>query len=398
MVYRVWCATRKSELSFASLLLSRDSCASRYDFETLDKITKEMVVIFSVATYGEGEPTDNAVGMMEFIQQEDVTFSSGESDLSNLNYVIWSLGNRTYEQFCAVGQKIDKALSSRGATRVGERGEGDDDKSMEEDYLEWKDGMFEALSKHMGWEEGAGADSADFEIHEQGESTVEDAKVFIGELSQRMLSGTRGVYDAKNPFISPLKSSRELFESGDRNCIHGEFDISDSGIRYQAGDHVGIWPVNPDNEVVRWFKLLDLEGQEETVIQITSLDPALAKVPFPTPCTYDAIFRHYIDISAHASRQSLGAFVAYAPTPEAGQKLQQLASDKNLYHTEVADKCLKLADVLMLCAGDDWHANPKDVTVKKWHIPFDRIVSGIPRLQPRYYCEWRVYSVALVTY
>jgi len=194
----------KSRYGLSSLVCDPEE----YDFETLDKLTKEMLVVFAVATYGEGEPTDNAVQLMEFIQAEDVTFSSGESDLSNLNYVIWSLGNRTYEQFCAVGRNIDKALASKGATRIGERGEGDDDKSMEEDYLEWKDGMFEALSKQMGWEEGAGADSADFEVNEQGESTVEDAKVFIGELSQRMLNGTRGVYDKEPIHFSLEELSR----------------------------------------------------------------------------------------------------------------------------------------------------------------------------------------------
>lgn len=345
---------------------------------------EDTAVIFSVATYGEGEPTDNAVQFMEFIRGDDVNFSKGDK-LDGLKYVIFALGNRTYEQFCAVGRHLDEALTKHGATRIHTVGEGDDDKSMEDDYLEWKDGMFEALAAKMGWEEGAGADSDDFRVEEVESMTATDEKVFNGELSQRMLSGTRGVYDAKNPYIAPLKASRELFKAGERNCVHGEFDLGESGIRYQAGDHLGLWPINPDDEVTRWLKLLGIQDKKETVIKVTSLDPALAKVPFPTPCTYDALFRHYIDISALASRQALSSFANYAPSEQAKSTLLRL-SDKRVYHTEVAEKCLKLSEVLMMAAGDDYNANPHSLQPTVWKIPFDRVISTVPRLQPRYYC------------
>ena len=337
---------------------------------------EDTAIIWVVATYGEGEPTDNAVPLMDFLKAEDTTFSEGDR-VEGLKYVIFALGNRTYEQFCAVGHHLDEALSKRGGKRIGKLGEGDDDKSMEEDYLEWKDGMFEALSKEMGWEEGAGADSADFEVTESSDLTVSDPKVFTGELSQRMLAGTRGVYDAKNPFISPLKTSRELFTGGDRNCVHAEFDIADSGIRYQSGDHVGVWPINPDDQVLRWLKLLGLENKKDTVIQIKSLDPALAKVPFPTPCTYDAI----------------GTFAQFAPNDQAKAALQRLGSDKAAYQKDVGEKCLKLAEVLTMAAGDDPHQDPHTFAPTVWQIPFDRVVSGIPRLQPRYYCRLQSQAV-----
>lgn len=95
-----------------------------------------------------------------------------------------------------MGKTIDEALTKQGATRVGEVGMGDDDKSMEEDYLSWKDGMWEAVSKHMGWEEGAGGDEPDFQVKEL-EEVPDEKKVYRGELSARALTGSRGVFDAK---------------------------------------------------------------------------------------------------------------------------------------------------------------------------------------------------------
>ena len=277
-----------------------------------------------------------------------------------------------------MARNIDDRLTQLGAKRVGPRGEGDDDKSMEEDYLAWKDDMFAAVQSELGWEEGAGGDVADFEVTELDE--VDDAKLYLGELSARALTGTRGVFDAKNPYAAPLTQAKELFEDGDRNCIFAEFDITDSGIRYQTGDHVGVWPVNPEVEVERMLSILGLQDKRSQAIDVKSLDPALAKVPFPVPTTYETMFRNYLDISAPASRQSVGSFAKYAPTPDAKAMLEKLGSDKAYYHETAGVKCLRLSEILMLAAGDAPSSTPTT-----WSIPVDRIIGAIHRLQPRYY-------------
>ncbi|SGY13741.1 BQ5605_C010g05960 [Microbotryum silenes-dioicae] len=374
----------KSRYGLSSLVCDpEDFLDGRYDFETLDQVPEDALVVFCVATYGEGEPTDNAVGLMDFLKGDTIELSKGGDSLENLNYVIFALGNSTYEHFCAIGRQIDERLSKLGAKRVGELGEGDDDKNMEEDYLSWKDGMWEAVQKQLGWEEGAGGDVADFEVTEKSE--VDEAKVFLGELSHRALTGTRGVFDAKNPYAAPILEAKELFEDGDRNCVHAEFDISDSGVRYQTGDHVGVWPLNPDAEVERWLRILGLSDKRDQVIDVKSLDPALAKVPFPVPTTYDTVLRHYVDVSGLASRQTVGSFAKYAPTEDARRLLEQLGSDKALYQAKVGAPCYKTSQVLLLAAGDSLTADPASANYKQWSIPFDRVISSIPRLHPRYY-------------
>lgn len=131
-----------------------------------------------MATYGEGEPTDNAVQLMQNLQDDSFEFSKGGRDLSGLKYVVFGLGNKTYEHYNVISKHVDDALAKMGATRMGTRGEGDDDKSMEEDYLEWKDGMWEDFSTAMGVEEGQGGDSADFVVHELDSHPEE--KVYLG--------------------------------------------------------------------------------------------------------------------------------------------------------------------------------------------------------------------------
>ena len=164
-----------------------------------------------------------------------------------------------------------------------------------------------------------------------------------------------------------------------------ELDTEGSGITYQHGDHVGVWPLNPDVEVDRLLCALGLSAKKDNVIGIESLDPALAKVPFPVPTTYLTVLRHYIDISAVAGRQILGTLSKFAPTPEAEAFLKNLSTDKETYHRVVAEGCLKLGEVLQLAAKNDLRARPTPENTMSWSIPFDIIVSSIPRLQPRYY-------------
>ena len=134
-----------------------------------------------MATYGEGEPTDNAVQLMQNLSDESFEFSKGEHKLDGLKYVIFGLGNRTYEHYNVISKQVDEHLTKMGATRIGTRGEGDDDKSMEEDYLEWKDGMWEAFARVMNVEEGQGGDTADFAVSEIQDSIAAE-KVYRGML------------------------------------------------------------------------------------------------------------------------------------------------------------------------------------------------------------------------
>lgn len=43
-------------------------------------------------------------------------------------------------------------------------------------------------------------------------------------------------FDAKNPFLATIKVNRELHKTGERSCMHIEFDIEGSKMRYDTGN------------------------------------------------------------------------------------------------------------------------------------------------------------------
>ncbi|EXJ63263.1 NADPH-ferrihemoprotein reductase [Cladophialophora psammophila CBS 110553] len=76
-----------------------------YNCNNLNEFLSIAVAMFIMATSGEGEPTENAQDFYNFITADNVTFDNGGSELSNLKYLCFGLGNSTYEHFNAASEK-----------------------------------------------------------------------------------------------------------------------------------------------------------------------------------------------------------------------------------------------------------------------------------------------------
>lgn len=348
-----------------------------YDFDMLDQVPEDRIVMFILATYGEGEPTDNAVDFYEFITGEDVHFSGNNNPpLGNLNYVAFGLGNNTYEHYNSMVRNVSKALDKLGARRIGEAGEGDDGAgTMEEDFLAWKDPMWTSLAEKMHLEEREAVYEPVFGITERDNLTKDSLEVYVGEPNKMHLEGAaKGPFNANNPYIAPIVKSYELFSIKDRNCLHMEVDISGSNLSYQTGDHIAVWPTNPGEEVDRFLKIAGLASKRHNVISVKALETT-AKVPFPTPTTYDAIVRYHMEICAPVSRQFLATLASFAPDEQSKVEMTKLGGDKDYFSEKIHANCLSIARVLeMVGRGQKWS-----------NIPFSAFIEGLNKLQPRYY-------------
>lgn len=244
-----------------------------YDYENLDTFPDDKVAMFVLATYGEGEPTDNAVEFYEFISSEDVSFSGGasaeEKPLANLKFVAFGLGNNTYEHYNSMVRNVNKAFEKLGAQRIGTAGEGDDGAgTMEEDFLAWKEPMWKALTEALDLEEREAVYEPVLDVTERPEMDPESDEVYLGEPNKNHLEGQqKGPYNSHNPFIAPIAESKELFSVKERNCLHMEIDISGSNLSYTTGDHIAVWPTNAGKEVNRFISVLGLSEKRHSTLR-----------------------------------------------------------------------------------------------------------------------------------
>ncbi|KAF2226902.1 hypothetical protein BDZ85DRAFT_256946 [Elsinoe ampelina] len=351
-----------------------------YDYDNLDEFPEDKVAMFILATYGEGEPTDNAVEFYEFLGGDDVSFSKGagadEQPLQNLHYVTFGLGNNTYEHYNAMVRRVDGYLSKLGAKRIGDAGEGDDGAgTMEEDFLSWKEPMWQQLAQTMSLEERDAVYEPSFDVAEKPELDADSDEVYLGEPNKNHLEGRqKGPFNAQNPYIAPIASSKELFTDAKRNCLHMEIDISGSNLSYTTGDHIAVWPTNAGREVDRFLNVTGLSEKRHTVIHVKSLDPT-AKVPFPSPTTYDAVLRYHIEICAPISRQFVGQLAEFAPNDSIKAEMTKIGKDKDYFSSQVASKNYNVAQLLESVGQGQ----------KFDKAPFSLFIEGLVKIQPRYY-------------
>lgn len=354
---------------------------SDFDFDNLDQVPNNKAVIFVLATAGEGEPTENSTELFNFITAKGAEFSKDRNPpLENLRFAAFGLGNTTYEHYNAVIRKTTSALMELGARRVGDMGEGDDGAgTVEEDFLEWKESMWSALSLEMSLEKlDAMDDQPSSTFTTRHDLTKESPDVFLGELSTEHLHGDFcGPPSKGNPHLAPVSKASELFSTPERNCIHMEIDVSGysgCGQNYQTGDHVAIWPTNSTHEVDAFLRILDLLERRDEVISLSGVDGS-AQAPFPTPTTYDTIARYYLEIAGPVSRDHVARLASFAPTDKARQFMTKLGGDRGHFANQVTKRCLSLAMILHEASeGQPWTA-----------ISFAIIVEGTRKLAPRYY-------------
>lgn len=185
----------------------------------------------------------------------------------------------------------------------------------------------------------------------------------------------RPPYDVKNPYIAKVAVNRELHKAGDRSCMHIEIDIAESGIKYEAGDHVGIFPTNNPELVEQLGKLLNVDLSE--VISLDNVDPdATKKHPFPCPCSYRTALLHYVDIATVVKPHVLAELAKHTNDAEEVGRLKQMSDNsdkegKELYNEWVVKDARHIVAVL-----ED---------LKTCKPPLDVILEMMPRLQCRYY-------------
>ncbi|KAL5584335.1 hypothetical protein FOVSG1_013724 [Fusarium oxysporum f. sp. vasinfectum] len=241
-----------------------------YTYQNLHKLSQNTIVFLILASYGDGEPTDNAEQLYNFLNNDDdggPFHRLREYGLQNLSYAAFGLGNSSYAHFNAVIRKVNERLQLCGARRHSPLGEADDGKGTNaEDFIDWKDKTWPQVMEAFGLVE--------HETEERGpafeviETPNHHGPIFQADYTDRNLA--QRAQAVTNHCFAPISDSRLLSDAGDWSYIHVELDIKDGKLDYQTGDHFSVSPINSDVEVERFLRVFVLWDKRHETIRMLS--------------------------------------------------------------------------------------------------------------------------------
>ncbi len=206
--------------------------SSMSDFKpnNLKKINNLLVI---VSTHGEGDPPDNALSFHEYVHGRRAP------KLDHLSFSVLSLGDSSYEFFCQTGKEFDERFLELGGTRLFDRV--DCDLDYDEPFSEWLQGVSSSLS--------------------EGEA------VSLPQESAGANNQAVSEYSRTNPFYAEVLENINLNGRGsNKETRHLELSLEGSGLVYEPGDSLGIYPTNDPTLVDELIQTCGWNAEEAVTV------------------------------------------------------------------------------------------------------------------------------------
>ncbi|EEY56624.1 NADPH-cytochrome P450 reductase, putative [Phytophthora infestans T30-4] len=270
------------------------------DYDAASKLKDEKLVIFIMATYGEGDPTDNAVDFIDFLKDKAGNLEPKTFD--SVHFTVFGLGNTQYEHYNEMGRMTDRFMEKYGAERVFHYGEGDDDASLDEDFDDWKEPLWRALRKQFI----AGNSEEDTEVkQDEHKLTPPEYEYELVEIRKKqvenapkevkMKASTKHFFTANQAKVVVNRELRLSTAGG--STVHVELDLRGTGVTYETADNLAVLPENETRVVESLATRLDLDLDQWVALKPVAED-LHCELPFPSPSTIEDILTRYLAINS----------------------------------------------------------------------------------------------------
>ena len=250
----------------------------------------EDIVLLVTSTQGEGEPPEEALPLYKFV------FGKKAPDLGKLTFAVLGLGDSSYPNFCQAGKDFDAKFAELGARRLNDLGICD---------LEFQNAA-------DAWVEAVVPKVAELAAQTAAPSATPAANQTVGT-----------VYTKDKPYTATLSVRQKITSrSAEKDVEHIEIDLSGSGLHYQAGDALGVLPLNDSALVQEILDLHQLSGEEKIRLSDnleTDIRTALTESADITQNT-PALVQQYAELSGSealkttaADKTRLDAYLATTP-------------------------------------------------------------------------------------
>lgn len=212
----------------------------RADSYPTRELASERLLYVVISTQGEGDPPDDAIGLVEFLH------SRRAPKLAGLKFAVLGLGDSSYVEFCGIARKLDARLAELGGQRLQALGEAD--LEIETVAMPWRVQALRHAREQL--QTAAPASNVTPLRHPQPASSWSPTHPFAAEvLANQPICGR----DFKGPAFGTHGHTG-------KRVHHLELSLEGSDLHYEPGDALGIVHRNRPALVDPVLQTLRLDG------------------------------------------------------------------------------------------------------------------------------------------
>lgn len=302
-------------------------CLSLNDMPISD-LAEESKVLAIVATAGQGEMPKSAV---KFWQDMETFLETAPADyLKDTKFAVFGLGDSSYVFFNEAAKRIDEAFEKLGGERVQSLGLGDDQHPgrFDTELEEWSPDFYDNIEAPEPPQE-LSPPSHLVEILPADDPKAKRMEAYVPAGSK--------------PVQMTVKRST-VPEGYERAIDHFEFDLTGSGLSYEQGDSLGLWPSNPKKQVDMCLMALNMKGDE--ILYLRPID-SNRSVPLPEVIDVRSLLTQVLDIAGWPKRRFYEMLKLSATDAAEKEQLQKLCSKEGKAEYQAfADESYTYAELL----------------------------------------------------
>ncbi|MBD2498596.1 nitric oxide synthase oxygenase [Nostoc sp. FACHB-280] len=270
-------------------------------------LSSEKLVLIVTSTFGNGEMPGNGKQFLFWLRKQP------PGSLMSLNYSVLGLGSTVYEQFCAAGIAVDKALARSGANCIVPLHKADEIKGQADTFKQW----LRLISRVLG-EDATAADGTTINAPQL------QVKFLTGNAGENLAVAESGERGIEVPVIANQELLQEVVP-GSRSTRFISFDIANTHLNYETGDHVAVYPNNPPELVQRICDRLNLTPDTYFSASYVTGDGQETedKPPVAVPATVGHVLSEELDLALREPFNDLLAYLHFATSnPAEKQRLE----------------------------------------------------------------------------